>query len=91
MGNDGRELILRHLKPVSQKEVLEAIPTYQTHLENIDLETQSPEDALKDTRTAIRRVEQQLDVLQGHIESIEESQKTADVKLGELYSEKRTV
>lgn len=91
MGNDGRELILRHLKPVSQKEVLEAIPTYQAHLENIDLETQSPEDALKDTRTAIRRVEQQLDVLQGHIESIEESQKTADVKLGELYSEKRTV
>ena len=91
MGNDGRELILRHLKPVSQKDVLAAIPTYQTHLENIDLETQSPEDALKDTRAAIRRVEQQLDVLQGHIESIEESQKTADVKLGELYSEKRSV
>lgn len=90
MGNDGRELILRHLKPVSQKEVLEAIPTYQTYLENIDLETQSPEDALKDTRAAIRRALQQLDVLQGHIESIEESQKTADVKLGELYSEKRT-
>lgn len=91
MGNDGRELILRHLKPVSQKDVLAAIPTYQTHLENIDLETQSPEEALKDTRAAIRRVEQQLDVLQGHIESIEESQKTADVKLGELYSEKRSV
>ncbi len=91
MGNDGRELILRHLKPVSQKDVLAAIPSYQTHLENIDLETQSPEDALKDTRAAIRRVEQRLDVLQGHIESIEESQKTADVKLGELYSEKRSV
>lgn len=91
MGNDGRELILRYLKPVSQKDVLAAIPTYQTHLENIDLETQSPEEALKDTRAAIRRVEQQLDVLQGHIESIEESQKTADVKLGELYSEKRSV
>ncbi len=91
MGNDGRELILRHLKPVSQNEVLAAIPSYQTYLENIDLETQSPEDALKDTRAAIRRVEQQLDVLQGHIESIEESQKTADIKFGELYSEKRTV
>lgn len=91
MGNDGRELILRHLKPISQKDVLAAIPSYQTHLENIDLETQSPEEALKDTRAAIRRVEQQLDVLQGHIESIEESQKTADIKLGELYSEKRSV
>ncbi len=90
MGNDGRELILRHLKPISQKDVLEAIPAYQTHLANIDLETVSPEEALKDTRTAIRSVLQQLDVLQGHIESIEESQKTADVKLGELYSEKRT-
>ena len=90
MGNDGRELILRHLKPISQKEVLEAIPNCQTDLEGIDLETQSPEDVLKDTRTAIRKAEQQLDVLQGHIESIGESQKTADTRLDELYSEKLT-
>lgn len=90
MGNDGRELILRHLKPVSQKEVLEAIPNCQTDLEGINLETQSPEDVLKDTRTAIRKAEQQLDVLQGHIESIGESQKTADTRLDELYSEKLT-
>ena len=90
MGNDGRELILRHLKPISQKEVLEAIPNCRTALEGIDLETQSPEDVLKDTRTAIRKAEQQLDVLQGHIESIEEAQKTADAKLDKLYSEKLT-
>lgn len=90
MGNDGRELILRHLKPVSQKEVLEAIPNCRTVLEGINLETQSPEDVLKDTRTAIRKAEQQLDVLQGHIESIEEAQKTADSKLDKLYSEKLT-
>lgn len=90
MGNDGRELILRHLKPISQKEVLEAIPNCQTDLEGINLETQSPEDVLKDTRTAIRKAEQQLDVLQGHIESIEEAQKTADSKLDKLYSEKLT-
>ena len=90
MGNDGRELILRHLKPVSQKEVSEAIPNCRTVLEGIDLETQSPEDVLKDTRTAIRKAEQQLDVLQGHIESIEEAQKTADLKLDKLYSEKLT-
>ena len=90
MGNDGRELILRHLKPISQKEVLEAIPNCQTDLEGINLETQSPEDVLKDTRTAIRKAEQQLDVLQGHIESIGESQKTADTRLDELYSEKLT-
>lgn len=91
MGNDGRELILRHLKPVSKNDVLEAIPNCRTQLENIDLEAQSPEEALKDTRAAIRRTEQQLDVLQGHIESIEELQKTADAKLEELYSEKRSI
>lgn len=91
MGNDGRELILRHLKPVSKNDVLEAIPNCRTQLENIDLETQSPEEGLKNTRAAIRRTEQQLDVLQGHIESIEESQKTADAKLEELYSERRSI
>ena len=91
MGNDGRELILRHIKPVSKKDVLKAIPTHQSILENVDFETQFPEDALKETRAAIRRVEQQMDVLQGHIEQIEEARKTAEVKLSELYSEKRTV
>ena len=89
MGNDGRELILRHLRPVSQKEVLDAIPNHRAHLEDIDLETDSPEEALKNARYAIRKIEQQSDVLQGHIESIEESQKSAGIKLAELYAEKR--
>ena len=89
MGNDGRELILRHLRPVSQKEVLDAIPDHRAHLEDIDLETGSPEEALKNVRNAIRKVEQQSDVLQGHIESIEAAQKSAGIKLAELYTEKR--
>lgn len=91
MGNDGRELILRHLRPVSQNEILDAIPTHRTILESIDLESGSPEEALKDTRAAIRKTEQQLDILQGHIESIETSRISASVSLGKLYSEKRTV
>ncbi len=89
MGNDGRELILRHLKPVSQNQVLDAIPDHRAHLEDIDLETGSPEEALKNVRNAIRKVEQQSDVLQGHIESIEAAQKSAGIKLAELYTEKR--
>ena len=88
MGNDGRELILRHLKPVSQNQVLDAIPDHRAHLEDIDLETGSPEEALKNVRNAIRKVEQQSDVLQGHIESIEAAQKSAGIKLAELYTEK---
>lgn len=89
MGNDGRELILRHLKPVSQNQVLDAIPDHRAYLEDIDLETGSPEEALKNVRNAIRKVEQQSDVLQGHIESIEAAQKSAGIKLAELYTEKR--
>lgn len=88
LGNEGRELILRHLKPVSQQDVLEAIPTYRALLADIDLETRSPEEVLKEARAAVRQTEQQMDVLQGHIESIEDAQKTAAAKLGELYAEK---
>lgn len=88
MGNEGRELILRHLKPVSQQDVLEAIPTYRALLADIDLETRSPEEVLKEARAAVRQTEQQMDVLQGHIESIEDAQKTAAAKLGELYAGK---
>lgn len=90
MGNEGRELILRHLKPVSQQDVLEAIPTYRAQLADIDLEIRSPEEVLKEARAAVRQTEQQMDVLQGHIESIEDAQKTAAAKLGELYAEKHS-
>ncbi len=87
MGNDGRELILRHLKPVSKEKVLESISAFAGVLQDIDLDTQSPETALKDTRNAIRRAEQQLDVLQGHIESIQDSRESVEHKLDELYIE----
>lgn len=90
LGNEGRELILKNLKPISQKDVLDAIPAQKSLLESIDLETQSPENALKNARAAIRHTEQQLDVLQGHIESIQEAMKTSEHKLNELYTEKKT-
>lgn len=90
MGNEGRELILRHLKPVSKATVLESISSFAGVLNDVDLDTQSPEQALKNTRNAIRHAEQQLDVLQGHIESIQGSKESADHKLDELYTEQGT-
>lgn len=91
MGNDGRELILRYLPSISQSDVIESLPQYRTILQNIDLETQSPEQILKNTRSTIRQIEQQTNVLQGHIESIEEARKTSEQKLSELYAQKQTV
>lgn len=91
MGNDGRELILRHLKPVSKEKVLESISALSGALDGIDLESQSPEAVLKDTRDAIRKTEQQLDVLQGYIESIMDSRESADHKIDDLYMEQVTV
>lgn len=88
MGNDGRDLILRHLKSVSQQEVLAAIPSFSGALEGLNLETNSPEQMLKDVRTEIRRAEQQMSVLEGQIQSIQESQRTANEKLSSLRSEK---
>lgn len=91
MGNEGRELILRYLPSVSQNDILDSLPQYRTILENIDLETQSPEQVLKDIRSAMRQIEQQAHVLQGHIESIEETRKTSEQKLDKLYSQKQSV
>lgn len=88
MGPDGRDLILRHLKPVSQQEVLAAIPSFSGALEGLNLETNSPEQMLKDVRTEIRRAEQQMSILEGQIRSIQESQRTANEKLSSLRSEK---
>ena len=90
MGNAGRELILRFLPPVSKEEVLAALPNEKPLLEKLDLETRSPEEALKQLRAEIRRAEQQSDVLTGHIESIAEARKTAEQTLDALYTEKQT-
>ena len=90
MGSDGRGLILWHLKPISKKEVLAAIPSYSAPLEDFSLDENSPEQMMKDVRTEIRRAEQQLDVLKGQIQSIQEAQQTAKQKLGQLRSDKES-
>lgn len=91
MGNEGRELILRYLKPVAAERVLDAIPSYRGFLEGIDLNTQSPEQLIKDYRTAVRKVEQHTDILKGQMQFIWESQQDTNQKLDELYSEKNAL
>ena len=90
MGNDGRDLILRQLRSVSQQEILAAMPSFSGALEGLDLEKTSPEQMLKDVRTEIRRAEQQAGILEGQIQSITEAQQTAKQKLSQLRSEKET-
>lgn len=90
MGNDGRDLILRHLKSVSQQEILAAMSSFSEALEGLNLEATSPEQMLKDVRTEIRRAEQQMDILEGQIQSITEAQQTAKQKLSQLRSEKES-
>ena len=90
MGNDGRDLILRHLKAVSQQEVLAAMPSFSGALEGLDLEKNSPEQMLRDVRTEIRRAERQMDILEGQIRSVQEAQQTANQKLSQLRSEKES-
>ena len=90
MGNDGRDLILRHLKSVSQQEILAAMPSFSGALDGLNLEATSPEQMLKDVRTEIRRAEQQMGVLEGQILSIQEAQQTAKQKLSQLRSEKES-
>ncbi len=90
MGNEGRDLILRHLKPISQQEVLAAMPSFSGPLEGLNLDTNSPEQMLKDVRTEIRRAEQQTGILEGQIQSIQEAQQTAKQRLRQLRSEKES-
>ena len=90
MADDGRDLILRQLRSVSQQEILAAMPSFSGVLEGLDLEKTSPEQMLKDVRTEIRRAEQQAGILEGQIQSITEAQQTAKQKLSQLRSEKET-
>lgn len=89
LGEKGRGLILKHLQPVSSKTVLEQLSQgYREYLNGIDLNNSAPDALMKDYREVIRQTETQATVLQGHIESMEEAQKTAEEKLTALYKEK---
>lgn len=92
LGEKGRALILKYLKPVSADTVLEQMDEgYRAYLDGIDLNTSSPELQLKDYREAIQQIEEQEAYLLGNIASMEEAQNTAEQKLSELYAEKAKI
>lgn len=91
LGTDGRELILKHLKPIRADSVLESLSeSYRKALESVNFSKAAPDVLLKSYRENIRQIERQLTMLEGHLDSVRETQSTADVKLNELYAEKRT-
>lgn len=90
MGSEGRELLLHNLKPISKNTVLSQLPEHCSILEELNLDDISPEQLLKETRSAIRKIEQQLDILQGHVESFEQSHKSSCATLDKLLSEKNS-
>lgn len=88
LGEKGRNLILKHIQPVSTETVLGLISeNFREQLHHIDLNLSSPEAQLKSYREAIKQTEEQAIFLQGHIESIEEVRNTAGQKLSKLYEE----
>ncbi len=92
LGEKGRALILKHLQPVSSETVLEHLDQgYREYLDGIDLNNAAPDVLMKNYREAIRQTQMQATVLQGHIESMTEAQKTAEEKLTKLYREKSEV
>ncbi len=92
LGEKGRALILKYLRPVSANAVLEQMSeSYREFLNGIDLSTSAPEVKLKEFRKAIRQAEDQETYLQGHIDSFESTRKTSVQKLSELCAEKEEI
>ncbi|WP_077534359.1 AAA family ATPase [Massiliimalia massiliensis] len=92
MGNKGRELVVKQLKPVSSQEVLSKLnQTDQEYLKNIELESRSPEEIIKEFRSMINQTERKIAVLDGNLEAMRETFETSVAKLSELYGEKRVI
>ena len=91
LGEKGRELVLKHLAPIEPQTVIEKLPSHSAVLSNISFKDTSPDMLLQCYREDIRRAEQQIDVLDGNIQSIKENSSNAKLKLDGLYDEKRKV
>ncbi len=91
LGDEGRNLILKYLRPINASTVLQHIPAYSRLLEGIDLDAVAPEKLIRDYREAVHRVEDQSVALSGQIEEIQLAIQSSSQKLGELYGEKRSI
>lgn len=87
MGDKGRELILKYLKPVSVGKVLEQLPQYETVLKDLSLDSSSPEEMIKSYRCAVRSTEQQIGVLEGQASAFEDARNESLQKLDKLKAD----
>lgn len=90
LGEKGRELVLKYLAPIAPETVIEKLPSFSAVLNNISFKENSPDLLIQSFRDDIRRAEQQIDVLNGNIQSIKENSATAKQKLDALYADKRS-
>lgn len=92
LGEKGRGLILKHLKPVPPQTVLEQMPeNFRQTLKGIDLTKASMDELLKSNREAIRETEKTLTFLEGNVQSVKETVRNAGHKLAELRREKEEI
>ena len=87
----GRELILAHLPDIPVQDVLAQLGPFRTALEGIDLNGQPPEALATHFREEIRRAEEQIAFLNGHIEEMENAVNTAQKRLTDLTAEAATL
>lgn len=89
-GENGRKLILRHLKPVPPEKVLTAMSeAFRIHLQDISLD--SPFEALSSFHRELAEVEEKLSVLEGRLESAKEAQGEKRNKAARLKEELQAV
>lgn len=91
LGEKGRELIIKYLKPVSSKEVLLQIGSLRGYLDEVNLEGASPESHLKNYRASIHQSERKFTMLEGNIQSLEEAHAVSEQKLSALLDEKSVI
>lgn len=89
LGEKGRELVLKYLAPIEPETVIEKLPNFSAVLSEMDFKENSPDLLIQSFREDIRRAEQQVDVLQGNIQTIRENSDSAKLKLDNLYDDKR--
>ena len=91
LGEKGRGLMLKHLKPVPPDEVLKQMPEtlrVRGYLDKLDMAQCSVEEMTKNYREMLRHSERQLTILDGHLQSVQEAMRTASQRLDGLYREK---
>lgn len=87
MGDKGRALILKYLKPIANSLVLEQIPEHKATLKELSLDNALPEDMIKSYRAAVRNTEQQLSVLEGQAAAFSDACETNSQKLEKLRAD----